>query len=66
MKPNGKIMIIDDDLDLSMLIRDLAEDEGYEVISADNMEAAYRKMAETMPQLILLDINLPRCFRFLL
>ncbi len=59
MKPNGKIMIIDDDLDLSMLIRDLAEDEGYEVISADNMKEAYRKMAETMPQLILLDINLP-------
>ncbi|MBQ1393432.1 MAG: response regulator transcription factor, partial [Lachnospiraceae bacterium] len=54
-----QIMIIDDDVDLSMLIEDMLLDEGYSVLHCTSMEDAYEKLEKETPQLILLDINLP-------
>lgn len=54
-----QIMVIDDDVDLSMLIEDMLLDEGYGVIYCASMEEAYEKLEKETPQLILLDINLP-------
>lgn len=61
MKTNMKkrILIIDDDEDLSMLISDLAEDNGYSVSYAGNLKDAYKLLEDIKPHLILLDINLP-------
>lgn len=61
MKTNIKkrILIIDDDEDLSMLISDLAEDNGYSVSYAGNLKDAYKLLEDIKPHLILLDINLP-------
>ncbi|NLZ49868.1 MAG: response regulator transcription factor [Clostridiales bacterium] len=53
------ILVIDDDVDFSMLICDMLEDNGYTVKYADSMDKAYRILSENMAQLILLDINLP-------
>lgn len=53
------ILIIDDDVDFSMLICDMLEDNGYRVKHADSLDKAYAILSDSMPQLILLDINLP-------
>ena len=54
-----KILIIDDDKDLSMIVQDMLEDYGYQTALALSAEEAYEKMAADSYHLILLDINLP-------
>lgn len=54
-----KILIVDDDADLSFVIRDLLESYGYQVTCAETAEAAFEFLAANAFQLILLDINLP-------
>lgn len=54
-----KILIIDDDTELSMIVRDMLEDYGYEVTMAFSSEEAYKLMEHESFHLILLDINLP-------
>ena len=54
-----KILIIDDDADLSMIVQDMLEDYGYEVVMALSAEQAYRQLERENIHLILLDINLP-------
>lgn len=54
-----KILIVDDDMDLSMLIQDMLEDRGYDSILAGNLDEAYGALEKEQFHLILLDINLP-------
>ena len=57
--PNRKILIIDDDADLSMIISDMLESKGFGVKCAESSEEAFDVLAQTNFDLILLDINLP-------
>lgn len=59
-----KILIIDDDKDLSMIVQDMLEDYGYQTILAQSAEEAYEKMAADSYHLVLLDINLPQSSGF--
>jgi DNA-binding response OmpR family regulator len=54
-----KILIIDDDLKNSMLLRRFIEAEGYEVTYAPNGKVGLDLYHEIHPDLILLDINMP-------
>lgn len=54
-----KILLIDDDLKNSMLLKRFIETEGYEVIYANNGKVGLEMYKETNPDLILLDINMP-------
>lgn len=54
-----KILLVDDDLKNSMLLKRFIEAEGYEVIYANNGEVGLEMYRETRPELILLDINMP-------
>lgn len=54
-----KILLVDDDLKNSMLLRRFIEAEGYEVIYANNGKVGLEIYRETHPDLILLDINMP-------
>ncbi len=56
---NRKILIIDDDSDLSMIITDMLESKGFEVKSAESSEKGFDILSESSFDLILLDINLP-------
>lgn len=56
---NKNILIVDDDIDLSMLICDMLEDNGYQVHHITNVEETYEYLEKNTPELILLDINLP-------
>lgn len=56
---NRKILIIDDDADLSMIITDMLESKNFEVTSAQSSEEGFDALSESSFDLILLDINLP-------
>ncbi len=54
-----KILIIDDDMDLSFIISEMLESYGYSVTTAESGEEAFELLSKNSFQLILLDINLP-------
>ncbi|MBQ8924147.1 MAG: response regulator transcription factor [Lachnospiraceae bacterium] len=54
-----KILIVDDDTDLSMLICDMLSDNGYDYLTAESLDEAYHRIGSEKVNLILLDINLP-------
>ena len=57
---NGyKILIIDDDEDLSMIISDMLTDYGYRVTHVTDGNGAFDLLSDNAYHLILLDINLP-------
>ena len=53
------ILVVDDEPDIRELVRDILEDEGYEVTIAENGEAARVSFARHNPDLVLLDIWMP-------
>lgn len=59
-----KILIIDDDEDLSMIISDMLNDYGYEVTLSPDSETAFELLKNNSFHLILLDINLPDAIGF--
>lgn len=53
------ILVVDDERDIRDLVKEILEDEGYEVCAAESGEAARRSRRERRPDLILLDIWMP-------
>jgi DNA-binding response OmpR family regulator len=54
-----KILVIDDDPQILSLISHTLRRAGYEVITAQDGAEGLRKVKETHPQLVVLDISLP-------
>ena len=54
-----KILLVDDDLKNSMLLKRFIGAEGYEVVYANNGRLGLEMYREEHPDLILLDINMP-------
>ncbi len=54
-----RVMVVDDDREIVDLTRMILEGGGYEVIPALSGEEALRKVGDSRPDLILLDINMP-------
>ena len=54
-----KICLVDDEQDILDVFRPRFEAEGYEVCVAHDGEDALRVISEEMPDLVLLDINMP-------
>ncbi|HNZ98476.1 response regulator transcription factor [Ruminococcus sp.] len=54
-----RILIVDDDSDLSFIISEMLEGCGYETKCADSAETVFSLLSERSFHLILLDINLP-------
>lgn len=54
-----KILLVDDDLKNSMLLKRFIEAEGYDVTYANNGRVGLELYRELHPDLILLDINMP-------
>jgi two-component system response regulator AtoC len=55
----GKILIVDDDKDLLLLLSDIIKSEGYEVVTASDGRRALKEVRMHLPELILLDVRLP-------
>lgn len=54
-----KILVVDDEKNIRLLLHDELSDEGYDVILADTGEAALRIIREEKPDLVTLDIKMP-------
>jgi len=53
------ILVVDDEPDIRQLVREILEDEAYEVATAENAVEARRLYAQHRPDLALLDIWMP-------
>lgn len=56
----GKILLADDDPDVVEDLSLLFEDEGYSIITARNGEEALEKIRSEVPDLVILDLLMPR------
>ncbi len=55
----GKILVVDDELDIRRLLQEILSEEGYEVQVAADAEQARAARGRQLPDLILLDIWMP-------
>ena len=53
------ILHIEDNFDNRLLVRRLLESDGFKVIEAENAGQAHQALQSTVPDLILMDINMP-------
>lgn len=61
MSQNKKIiLVIEDEEDTSLFIKDRLEMEGYQVVTAMNGQEGFDKTREHLPDLILLDVMMPK------
>ena len=56
----GFVLIVDDEEQNRMLLRDPLEAHGYEIEEAENGEQALERVAQRLPDVILLDVMMPR------
>jgi len=55
-----KILIVDDEQDMHVLIENLLDNDLYEFESAMNGEEGYNKIVTTKPDLVILDVQMPK------
>ena len=56
---SGRVLIVEDDRISQKMVRDALRAAGYETEEVDSGELALQKVAENMPDLIVMDIRLP-------
>lgn len=54
------IMIVDDEQDMHVLIENLLDNNRFEFESAMNGEEGYNKIASSKPDLVILDVQMPK------
>ena len=59
-QPKPRILIVDDEEDIVTNLEAFLEEEGYEVLTAREGETAFEKIEEEKPNLVLLDLNIPK------
>lgn len=59
MKDNKKLLLIDDDPNLILLVKDYLEFRGYEVVTANNGVQALKVLEDFLPDLMICDIMMP-------
>src|SRR2546423_2584407 len=57
---NARLLIIEDELPMRTALKDCLEAEGYRVLTAAEGESGLKRALEEKPDLILLDIMMPR------
>ena len=60
MTAMAKILIADDDPHIRQLLAFALEKAGYEVVEAEDGEAALERAQSAAPDLLVLDLNMPR------
>lgn len=55
----ARLLIVDDDLTLAGMLREILELEGYGVIALANGESALQQLSDLAPDLVILDVMLP-------
>lgn len=57
--PGNLVYIADDEAEIASLIQEVLTDAGYEVVSSRDGASLLERLDERVPDLILLDINMP-------
>jgi DNA-binding response OmpR family regulator len=63
LDPLGKILVVDDAPFIRLLLKETLEelaDEGHAILEADNGEAAWHLIRHARPELVLLDVMMPK------
>jgi len=61
MSPSrGKVLIADDEVDVHDFVRAALEDDGYDILTAADGEAALERARAERPALIILDVQMPK------
>ena len=55
----GHVLVVDDDADIRVLLKELLERQGYGVTEASNGKEALRALYSTPPDVVLLDVSMP-------
>jgi DNA-binding NarL/FixJ family response regulator len=58
-KDRKRLLLIDDDPNLILLVKDYLEFRGYEVLTADNGKEALNLLSQSLPDMIICDIMMP-------
>ena len=58
--PQARILVVEDELPMRTALHDILTDEGYRVLVAEDGERGLARAAAEKPELILLDVMLPR------
>src|SRR5438105_12670606 len=58
--PMERILIVEDELPMRTALQDVLQAEGYRIMSATDGESGLRRALEEKPDLILLDVMMPR------
>jgi DNA-binding response OmpR family regulator len=53
------VVMVDDDEDLRLIVRDVLEDAGFEVLECENLATAFALLSGIIPDVVLLDRDLP-------
>src|SRR5213076_513389 len=59
MNTRPRVLVVDDDEDIRLLLRELLERAGYTVDEADSGRAALRHLFANAPSLVILDVTMP-------
>ena len=59
MNSRPRVLVVDDDEDIRLLLRELLERAGYTVDEADTGRAALRHLFSNAPALVILDVTMP-------
>ena len=60
METNAKILVVDDDPDMRETLQMILESGGYTVVMAEDGEQCLAKLKEEQPDLLILDLLMPR------
>jgi two-component system, sensor histidine kinase and response regulator len=55
----GRVLVVDDQENNRLLLKDLLEAQGHQVVEAADGVAALRQVADSLPDVILLDVGMP-------
>jgi two-component system, NtrC family, response regulator AtoC len=59
MLRHSRVMVVDDDADTLVLLKEVLAKEGYDVELSEDAETALRRLGEWQPELIITDIHMP-------
>jgi DNA-binding response OmpR family regulator len=59
MNERPRVLVVDDDPDIRLLLRELLDRAGYTVDDAENGRAALRHLFANVPSLVILDVSMP-------
>ena len=55
----NKVLVVDDEEEICLMLKDFLADEGYDVSYATSADAAMQQMQDVHPALVLLDVKMP-------